>query len=159
MIELEAKGLNELIDRWDTALAAMPQVKYEILHEAGERLRTNINARIGGKGKVKSWQMLAVGSGRGYVAVRPMWDDFGMSYFGWSFINIANYTYIGITTAIERGHRVRPRFGKDKEHSVLRKSMFVPGKHMYKNSQKDANFLARNVADRISKQLISRLEG
>ena len=47
------------------------EVRRSALDKAGDKLLRAVRSRIGGTGKVQSWQEKHLGSGGGYTAVRP----------------------------------------------------------------------------------------
>lgn len=72
MQSLEIDGLKEVIQTLETTPEVIRQARAEFFDEAGEVLLEAVQRHIGGSGRVAGVQESHVGSGKGYVAVRPM---------------------------------------------------------------------------------------
>ena len=116
---------------------------FPILLEAVQR-------HIGGSGRVAGVQESHVGSGKGYVAVRPM-----------AKTNLDGYAAGYITNALENGHAVRPASGKAKKKRQSRaKANRVQGKYMYRNTgQQEAKRAAEEGARIIEAKILAHMEG
>ena len=77
----------------DTLPDAIRQARGEMLERIGKQLLSDVQRRIGGSGRLAGRQEYQLGSGRGYVAVRPksgtMEDGYAIGY---------------VTAALEHGH-------------------------------------------------------
>ena len=77
----------------DTLPDAIRQARGEMLENIGKQLLGDVQRRIGGSGRLAGRQEYQLGSGRGYVAVRPksgtMEDGYAIGY---------------VTAALEHGH-------------------------------------------------------
>ena len=104
MQSLEIDGLKEVIQTLETTPEVIRQARAEFFDEAGEVLLEAVQRHIGGSGRVAGVQESHVGSGKGYVAVRPMTKT-----------NLDGYAAGYITNALENGHAVRPASGKAKK--------------------------------------------
>ena len=116
------------------------EVRRQALDEAGDKLLGAVRTRIGGTGKVQSWQEKHMGSG-GYVAVRPA----AKAYDGHG--NAVGY----VTNAIEGGHRVRT--GRGPSRARMQR---VPGKWMYRGT--DPARIAAEARDQIAQAMLKELE-
>ncbi len=157
---VEIKGLKEIGEQFDDAAERFPEIRRAEIERAGDDLLHAVRGYIGGTGKVQSWQEKYIGSKGGYAAVRPMikGDVDEVGYYGRSFVNIAKYSYIGITTAVDQGHKTRTgttykeaKNGKKVKRATYAKK-FVEGKHMYSKSQKDAETIAKKVRDNLERE-------
>lgn len=128
--------LEILAKRFDASAEALPEIRRTALEKAGRELLPAVQSRIGGTGKVQTWQELHMGSRGGYAAVRPRAKAF---YKG--------HAVGKITNAIEGGHKTRGGGGR------------VPGKHMYLRSQVYAVRLANSAGEEIARRLAEKLEG
>ena len=102
MQSLEIDGLKEVIQTLETTPEVIRQARAEFFDETGEVLLEAVQRHIGGSGRVAGVQESHVGSGKGYVAVRPM-----------AKTNLDGYAAGYITNALENGHAVRPASGKE----------------------------------------------
>ena len=116
-------------------------VRRRALDEAGDKLLGAVRGRIGGTGKVQSWQEKHMGSGGGYAAVRP----------AAKMIDRGGYAVGYITNAIEGGHRVRTGSGPSRARMQR-----VPGKWMYRGT--DSTQIAAEARDEIAREMIKSLE-
>ena len=137
MQSMEIDGLKEIIQTLETTPEVIRQARAEFFDEAGEVLLEAVQRHIGGSGRVAGVQESYVGSGKGYVAVRPM-----------AKTNLDGYAAGYITNALENGHAVRPASGKAKKKRRSRaKANRVQGKYMYRNTgQQEAERAAEEGA-------------
>ena len=133
----------EIISRkLESSCDKLREVRRQALDEAGDKLLGAVRGKIGGTGKVQSWQEKHMGSGGGYVAVRPE----AKTYDGHG--NAVGY----VTNAIEGGHRVRTGSGPSRARMQR-----VPGKWMYRGT--DSTQIAAEARDEIAREMIKSLEG
>lgn len=100
-----------------------------------------MRGKIGGTGKVQSWQQKYMGSGGGYTAVRPAANTYDRSG------NAVGY----VTNAIEGGHRVRTGRGPSRA-----KMQRVSGKWMYRSTNHEQ--IAAAARDQIERGMQKVLE-
>lgn len=150
MQSLEIDGLKEVIQTLETTPEVIRQARAEFFDEAGEVLLEAVQRHIGGSGRVAGVQESHVGSGKGYVAVRPM-----------AKTNLDGYAAGYITNALENGHAVRPASGKAKKKRQSRaKANRVQGKYMYRNAgQQEAKRAAEEGARIIEAKILAHMEG
>lgn len=142
---LSNAGLARLAADFEDIFRELPEERQKMFEQIGQAVLDKVRGRIGGSGKVKSWQGAFVGSGGGYAAVRAVADTF---YDG--------YAVGYITNAIENQHRQEkgryiPAIGK----TLVRDA--VPGKHMYVNTMFEANQIGYAAAERFAAELKERL--
>ena len=137
--------MQELVafaQKLDNVLPRLRNARRAALEDAGEEMLASVRGRIGGTGKVQRWQEKHMGSGGGYVAVRPE----AKTYDGHG--NAVGY----VTNAIEGGHRVRTGSGPSRARMQR-----VPGKWMYRGT--DSTQIAAEARDEIAREMIKSLEG
>lgn len=134
--------LEILADRFDKSVAEFPAIRRSALETAGRQLLPVVQGRIGGRGKVQTWQELHMGSRGGYAAVRPKAKTFVQTKRTGK-----QYAVGAVTSAIEHGHKTRSGGGR------------VPGKHFYQSALPDAVRLQNAAAEEISRRLTETLEG
>lgn len=150
--------LSERAKRFDRLLSEHQEMAGEILEEAGGELLTDLRRRVGGTGKVQSWQETHVGSRKGYVAVRPAkgkTDD--------------GYRYGYVTTKIDLGHKTRGAAARIRDYAKTHKSeqikemagglTHINGKYFYFDAALEAPRIAAKAADRIIDRMKDTLEG
>lgn len=99
---------------WQRVIKIIPEAKHAALFEAGKALMQEVNAQIDQRGvndkygRVRSWTTPEVGSGNGYVAVRP--DDVTVTTEG------GTGSSKQITQYLEHGHGVRLPSGRAKRY-------------------------------------------
>lgn len=149
MQSLEITGLKELTAALDAAPDVIRQAKAEFFEEAGARLLTDVQIRIGGP-RVSAVQEYRVGSGKGYVAVRAMADT-----------DLDGYAAGYVTNALENGHAIRQPTGNAKRKRRSRaKVTSVPGKHMYRDTREaEAQRVAETGARQIESAIAAALNG
>ncbi len=151
MQEVSVEGLDSIISKLERSPEVLREVREKVLVEAGEKLREAVGERIGGSGAMQSRQVIYLGSGRGYVAVRPKTADHIVSSNG------NRYTTGAVTTALESGLAQSPGRFVPAIGAKLRRDR-VPGKYMYQRSAADAEYLAQDAADQIAEEVSRKLE-
>ena len=111
--------LEILARQLESSCETLQEVRRAALDKAGGKLLRAVRSRIGGTGKVQSWQEKHLGSGGGYAAVRPAAKTYDRAG------NAVGY----VTNAIEGGHRVRTGSGPSRARMQR-----VPGKWMYRST-------------------------
>lgn len=150
MQSLEIDGLKEVIQTLETTPEVIRQARAEFFDEAGEVLLEAVQRHIGGSGRVAGVQESRIGSGKGYVAVRPM-----------AKTDLDGYAAGYITNALENGHAVRPASGKAKKKRRSRaKAKRVQGKYMYRSTgRQEAKRAAEEGARIIEAKILAHMEG
>ena len=139
------------LDKVTKALEDVPQVireaRGEVMEEMGKELLGTVQQRIGyltgsehrrGTDHVADVQEYRVGSGKGYVAVRPKADT-----------SLDGYAAGYISNSLEGGHKIRRPESSNSNSKSEATVTRVSGKYMYRNSQLDAAQLADEAAKRI----------
>lgn len=111
--------LEIIARKLESSCEQLREIRRQALDEAGDKLLGAVRSKIGGTGKVQSWQQKYMGSGSGYTAVRPAAKTYDRSG------NAVGY----VTNAIEGGHRVRT--GRGPSGAKMQR---VPGKWMYRST-------------------------
>lgn len=142
--------MQELVifeERLDSLLPKLRQARRAALEAAGEEMLEAVRGRIGGSGRVQSWQERHLGSQGGYAAVRARaktYDEDG-------------YAVGYVTNALEGGHRQQPgRYVPAIGRKLTRDR--VPGKYMYARSAQDTELAARQAAEQIEREMSRMLE-
>ena len=146
-IQIDRSDLSNLDKRFAQAAGAAKEIKREVLGDLGERLLTQVRARIGGAGKVQRWQHTHLGSGGGYVSVHAAEDTYD-----------DNGDAVGyVTNSIENGHIARGPSGKAKRYIPRVHKTRIPGKGMYAAVNVEA--VASQAADELSQKLTENIGG
>jgi len=143
MQEIELRGvsgLRSLCVKYDEILRRLPRARGEMYEEIGRAVKAEVRERIGGTGKVQSWQERYVGSKGGYAAVRPKKDTYQSTKKG------TRYAVGYVTNAIENGRRTA---GGGR----------VEGKRFYAGASSRAEAIAARSAERFLSELKRWLEG
>lgn len=147
-IKVDASELKELINKLDAAPAVIQEARRTAFEQAAPRMKQALDERIGGTGKVQSWQDYFVGSKGGYAAVRPKAKTYAKDSKG----KTTKYAVGYVTNAIENGHRF-PRTGKSQLSGI------VFGRYFYMNTQRYAEKIAQEAAEQAAETLRQHLEG
>lgn len=105
-MRVELKELRELRDRLHELEEDMRQEKEAMLRRIGEQAQDMVHSGIDSsglndmRGRVKRWQNPTLGSGRGYVAVRPDSVEVSAGGSGTQRLNAG-----ALTNFLESGHR------------------------------------------------------
>ena len=149
--------LDRLLVSWDALLKEFPKIKRSVLDDLGKELQRRLKTEIGGTGKVAGWQAPHMGSGGGYVAVRPRAKTYQTTKGG------KRYAVGYVTNAIEGGHRTggqrpgpkaqgykyRPRFNK----------AAVPGRWFYDTVRRQIGDMSKEDMDKLLGTIVDGLEG
>lgn len=143
----DTRGLEGLDRRLGELLRGLPELKRATYEELGDRLLDAVQSRVGGAGKVQSWQSKFVGSGGGYAAVRPAAkQDDGHGY-----------AVGAVTNAVTAGHKVRGPSGRAERYRPRLARTRVAGKQFYRDAQTDAERLAREAGERLAREIERRV--
>lgn len=156
MQSIDLSDLDRLLDSWDRLLRDFPALKRQLLEDLGEELRSAVRGEIGGSGTVQGWQERYIGSGGGYVAVRPKADTYKVTAKG------KRYAVGHVTNAIEPGHKhrrpsqtLRPGY----RYKPRIKTPAVPGKHFYAAVRAQLSGMGQREVAALAEKIARRLEG
>lgn len=139
--------LTVFADKLDDLLPKLRESRRTALEEAGEQLLSTVRGRIGGSGRVQSWQEQYMGSGGGYTAVRAK-----------AKVEDENGYAVGyVTNALESGHRQQlGRYVPAIQRKLTRN--MVPGKFMYAKTDSDVDRTVQWAAEQIERDMDRLLE-
>lgn len=135
------------------AEAQRQHIDQRAIHERlGARMQTAVRGQIRGKindahGHISGIQARVVGSGGGYVAVRPSGTDSGPD----SLNAITNY--------LENGHAIRRPDGRSLRYRPRIKVLYVSGRGFYAAVRPSLPRMLQSEVDRWGREVASRLEG
>lgn len=137
---MQSVTIKDLDKKFNDLLKAIPEARRAMFRELSEELLGDVNRRIGGRGKVQSWQDRFLGSGGGWAAVRPKaktWTEATRSG--------KRYAVGYVTNAITSGHRAGARG-------------YVPGKGFYAGARQNARAIVRRAIERFEAHLREEAE-
>lgn len=157
MATVKLTGFDRLTQSWDNLTKRFQSEKKEKLREVGQKALGEVQRNIGGTGKVSGWQAPHMGSGGGYVAVRPRAKTYQTTKGG------KRYAVGYVTNAIEGGHRTggqrpgpkakgykyRPRFNK----------AAVSGRWFYDTVRRQIGDMSKEDMDKLLGTIVDGLEG
>lgn len=136
---------------FDKILQEFPERRRELHERVGRAVQRELQRQIAASGindssgRVRRWQVVHIGSGGGYAAVRPEKGKTGADSPG------------AITNYLEGGHRIAsPRGGKN-YRPRLRVS-YVSGYHFYVNTSMRAESIAIGEAEAWADEIARELE-
>ena len=163
-------NLSEL-EEFDRTLAAMleefPEMRRKLHQELGALAKREIEVAIASSGindshgKIRRWQVMHVGSGGGYAAVRPLYENDG------KYPRQGENSPGAITRYLNQGHRIR-RFNKVSTGKHRKKGRgyrprihvsYVNGYHFYDTAINSFEAKAIKKAEEFANRLVERLEG
>lgn len=150
------ESLDRLMESWDHLLNQFPGDKRAFLEQLGPELLERVRTAIGGSGKVRGWQAVHMGSGGGYVAVRPKKETYEVTRGG------KRYAVGYITNAIEGGHKHGgPRGGSGPNYRYRPRyhTPAVPGKYFYQNTRQGLATLTDAEIRALTQRIVDGLEG
>ena len=139
-VTVDTSGLDRLMESWDALVKQFPEKKRGLLEQIGARLLQEVRTGIGGTGKVSGWQAPHMGSGGGYVAVRPKAETYQTTKSG---------NRHGGPRGGGKGYRYRPRY----------QTAAVPGRFFYEAARAALAGMGREEADRLMQLIVDGLEG
>lgn len=158
MIEarIDHSELTRLAEKLSKSPKVLKEAKRQAFQAAAPRLKSALDAQIGGTGEVQGWQGAYVGSKGGYAAARPM----AGTYTEATKKKGHKYAVGYVTNAINSGHRFPPPSGRKYYKPKIRSgAMTVPGKHFYQRAQAQADKVAQETVQQVVDALIEHLEG
>ena len=156
MLESGTAGLDRMLESWDHLLDRFPGDKRAFLKRLGPELLDKVRTAIGGSGKVQGWQAVHMGSGGGYVAVRPKKETYEVTRGG------KRYAVGHITNAIEGGHKHGgPRGGSGPNYRYRPRyhTPAVPGKYFYQSTRQDLETMTNDEIHILIQRIVNGLEG
>ena len=156
MQSVEMTGVDELIDNFEALLRDYPDIKGNLLEQLAGKLLGDVQGAIGGSGQVQGWQDKHVGSGKGYVAVRPKANTYKTTPGG------KQYAVGYVSNAIENGHRHRKPSGVRKDGYYYKPRWKVPavsGKHFYAGTCSRLQAEGAETVRQLATIVAARLEG
>lgn len=153
---IDLTELDKLMQRLNAILEDFPGERRRMMERLGPVLLQEVRSALGPSDKVAGWQEQYVGSGGGYVAIRPKADTYQVTKGGRRYA--AGY----VTNAIEGGHRVPPKRGSAREGYRYRprgKVAAVPGKWFYDAVRQRLPAVAEREAQALLAELEARLGG
>ena len=155
---LEIRGGDALSEELDALLGQFPQMRRELLERMGRAAELELEAQLAASGmkdggrKVRQWQVKQIGSGGGYVAIRPGKGDHQKTP------GSKPQTFGRMTAALEEGHKIRgPRGGKGYRPRI--KVSYVSGFHFYEAARTSFEAKAIRMVEDFADKLAGRLEG
>ncbi len=146
--ELDYSELTARTEKLIDAAKSLKPLKLDILDRVGAQMQGEVQSRIGGTGKVQSWQEVYRGSGGGYAAVRARAKTFDRSY-------AVGY----ITNAIENGHRIRSPSGRAKHYKPrIKQPGKVRGLGFYADSRAATESLANAAGAELAEAIARAME-
>ena len=148
--------IDRLLESLNNLLQEFPEKKQAVLDKLGNELLKQVRTAIGGSGKVQGWQAVHMGSGGGYVAVRPKKKTYEVTRGG------KRYAVGYITNAIEGGHKHGgPRGGSGRNYRYRPRyhTPAVPGKYFYQSTRQDLAAMTDDEIQALIQRIVDGLEG
>ena len=151
---VEVKGLDEIDRMLNDLLKEFPEERRKLHEEIGkeafeivqDQIAATSNSKSKKSGTVRGMQVLVVGSGGGYVAVKPQKGS-GADSPG------------AITMYNENGHRIRRSKGTSKRYRPRINTAFVNGRHFYQKSESLVEAAAIRKAEEFADELAKKIGG
>lgn len=162
---IDHSELDRLVEKLAKSPQIIAQAKRQAFEDAAPKLQAAVQAKIGGSGRVRSWQGAFVGSKGGYAAARPQAKTYAESRGKQTYEEHRRkphptYAVGYITNAINSGHRTPShRMGQTKGLRGYRVSTtgWVEGKGSYEAAQDEAESVAQEAAEQIVQALMDHL--
>lgn len=152
-MEISFDEVEQVTERFAAVLQAFPEGRRQVAAEIAAALLANVRGRIGGAGKVQTWQESSVGTKAGYAAVRPA---SGKAEDGKGQTTRHSKGYV--TGAINLGHRTRGPTGKSKRYRYRGRMASVPGKEFYEAAGAETDAVAWAAAEALVERLARTME-
>lgn len=158
MEQVNTSVLDKLGDNLDEMLKEAPEQRAELHRRVGEKIKEALDTNISGtisdsEGKVRGWQIVAVGSGGGYVAIRPKGSKEGGE--------VGPNGPGAVTNYLTEGHAVRKPSGRAKRYTPRAKMLVVRGRKFYPSTEAETERIAtaeaQKWADEIARDLTKGL--
>jgi len=145
---------NAFWERWQDTIEQLPGLKEAMLEKIGRRAQSEVWSAIDrsglndARGRVKRWQNPHVGSGRGYVAVRPDSVEASAGYRDRQVLNAG-----ALTNFLASGHRVRGPSGRARRYQPRARMTRVRGFGFYEKARAEAEKIAVQEAEDFLRRL------
>lgn len=154
-VSITREEIDKLVKQLEKGEKVVSDARAQAMREAAQKLKALVDRRLGGTGKVQSWQGVYLGSRGGYAAVRPKANTFtppgrktGRSY-------AVGY----VTNAIESGHRFPTPGGQARYKPRIRSwSTRVEGKGFYAAARADTGEIVREAGEQVVQALLAALD-
>lgn len=153
--EFDTREWKEFWNRWEDKLNQMPILKETVLKKIGERVNAEIRGSVDQsglsdrRGRVKLWQNPHIGSGKGYVAVRPDSVKVSAGYKDMQKVNAG-----ALTNYLSSGHKVRGPSGRTKRYQPRARMTRVRGLDFYGKARAEAEKIAVQEAEDFLRELM-----
>lgn len=168
---VDRRRVDEFNRFWEDLYKAFPRARAEAVEAMGQAVKKDLDTQIGaadlsagGKGSVRSWQELRLGSKGGYAAVGPGKGGTGGRKKTWKGTPVSKRQ---VTKWLERGHGVRkPAPGSGRRWSRLGRSginsatgtRFVKGRQFYSFTKLRAVDHALAAADKVLSHIADEVD-
>ena len=154
MSGVEVKGIDEINRILDDVIKEFPDARRQLHEEIGReafeivqnQIASTSNSSSKKSGTVRGMQRVVLGSGGGYVAVKPKKGS-GPESPG------------AITVYNENGHRIRRPTGLSKRYRPHIHTVFVSGRHFYQKSESLVQAAAIRRAEAFANELAKKFGG
>lgn len=134
---MQQLSIQSLDVYFEKLLKKIPEERAALFKRLEPQLVDAVRGVVGGKGKVKNWQVGSLGDYGGYAAVHPKPKT---EYKG--------YAVGRVTNAITSGHKISGKEGG-----------WVAGKHYYEDAQPLAKEILRQEMEKTEKRIKEVMEG
>lgn len=154
MERINTSVLDKFGDNLEEMLKDALELRKELHSRIGYKLKAALDVSISGtisdnEGKVRGWQIVAVGSGGGYVAIRPKGSKEGGAPGPNSPGAVTNY--------LSEGHAVRKPSGKAKRYTPRGRMLVVRGRKFYQTTDAQAQQIALAEAQKWAGEVANKL--
>lgn len=162
---MQSVSITQLDAYFAKLLKTIPDHRRAMFEELADEMLADVQRRIGGAGKVQSWQALYVGSGGGWAAARAKADTYTDES--------GRYAVGYVTNAIENGHIVGKREPKPDRSKMSYRELIAyrrgrammassgkrtRSKHFYADSREHLPLLAKKVITVFERKLKEELK-
>lgn len=158
MERIDTSVLDKFEKNLDEMLKEAPEMRAELHRRVGVKIKEALDVSISGtisdrEGKVRGWQIVAVGSGGGYVAIRPKGSKEGGE--------VGPNGPGAITNYLSAGHSVRKPSGRAKRYTPRGRMLVVRGRKFYQATDAQAQQIAlaeaQKLADEVARKMVKGL--
>ncbi len=172
MQSVDYAKMSLLVAEMTKSLSSLKDAQRRAHLAVGEAILADVKRRIGGSGKVQSWQAAHIGSGGGYVAVRAKADTFytQQNAAGETSWGAQRYAVGYITNAIENGHDQNlgmfvgdlsstSFWGGQLDGGARLVHRRVAGRGFYADARGSADTIAQSAAQDFAQEIAAELNG
>lgn len=157
MLEVRVTGMEEIGQALEEVLASSRAMRTELHTDVGRRIKQELDINIAGSirdshGRIRSYQVTYVGSGGGYVSVRPGKGDTDKTWRGKPLAKGA------LTNFLQSGHAIRTPSGNARRYRRRIRTAYVDGRGFYTATHARADAIAMEEADAFVDRLTEMLE-